>query len=532
MPSPSLVLSRASRIRVPPLALLRKRRKAIESVRFHGLPLAIVLLACAVAQTATLMQPINIHQWPDTAQYLTVAHRILYLHQFADPIRTPGYPAFMALVFALTGGEHLRALVVAQAGLMVLAALEVYVLAYRLTCRRWAACVIATVIGTNLFLLDWERLYLSETLSYWLIVTIFVLFERYLRSERTSTLIWLALVCAAAILTRPIFIYIPAALWLVLAFRSARVGTLRQRWKPLAFACAVSYGFVVADMAANAATFGYFGLSDISNLNLFAKVLEAHTIYGMPASGADPRFAPFQADVSKYVASGRGEIWAFVFSHPTWDAHYWSTYGAYSIQVLMRHPWYYLHASFADVMKVWTVRPWFWAPYTAAPLWTYVLIKLSILQYRAYLLLPLLLLATAIWAWRHAEQVVGVTLLAMLVCILGQLLSAGMLDYTEFDRLRLPLDWAMTFVVGMAVVQSISVGARAMLRRSGGIASIGEPAHALVPVWLTGAVTALGAMPVSQRLRKTSGATEQNVRARAHASREREERREAEKGSH
>lgn len=479
-----LMASVRSQLRTGWLALAPRAGRGIAWVRYHALPLAIVALACAVTQMATLMQPLNTYQWPDTVQYMGVAERILRAGQFADPIRTPGYPAFIALVFALAGAGNTRAIVVAQAGLMVLATFEIYTLAYRLGRRRWAACMIAVVIGTNLFILQWERLLLSETLAYWLVVTIFLLFERYLRAQRTSTLVWLALFAAAAILTRPIFIFLPAALWLVLAYRDMRLGTLRQQWRTLALACVVSYGLVVADMAVNAATFGYFGLSQVGSFNLFAKMLEAHTSYGMPVSGADPQFAPLQADITAYLASGNTDGFRFLHTYPRWNTHYWFVCGAYSTQILLRHPIYYLHTSAADVRQTWTLRPWLWAPYVVQPGWVHALIKVSFLHYRAYFALPLLLLGLVVWVWRRAEQIVGVTLLALAVCIAGQILTAGALDYTEFDRLRLPFDWAMTFVVLMLAVEACLTGARALPRRSVASAGAGQSAPAPLPARL------------------------------------------------
>lgn len=446
-------------------------RRALEHIKPHSIPLAIVLLACAIGQAAILQQQVNILQWPDTVQYLAVERRILTAHQFADPLRTPGYPAFLALVYGLSGGELYHRLELAQAGLMVLAAVEVYILAYRLCGRRWAACVIAALIGANLYILDWERLVLSETLAYWMLVTMFLLLERYLRTERTTTLIWLAVLAAAAILTRPIFIFLPVALLLVLVVWSARSGKLRKLWKGLALSFAVSYGLILAYMAVNAATYGYFGLSDISNLNLFAKVLELHRTYGMPVAGANSQFAQFQHDVSAYLASGHSDVWAFVQTHPRWDAHYWSIYGTYSIQVLVHHPSYYLRATFDDVWKAWTIRPGLWAPVTKVPPWIHALSKISILQVRAYYVLPLLLIAMATRVWRRPHRIAEVVLLAMLVCVAGQILMAGALDFTEYDRLRFPVDWAMTSVAWIVTVDLLAVAAGALRRSATAIGS-------------------------------------------------------------
>src|SRR5690348_14775375 len=107
----------------------RTRRDLLPRVRSlripHLVPLGVVLLAAGLGMLASLLQTPRVAAFPDSDGYLAVAHRLLTTHQFTDPIRTPGYPAFLALIFLLTGGEHWNAVVVAQAALIILAAVEI-----------------------------------------------------------------------------------------------------------------------------------------------------------------------------------------------------------------------------------------------------------------------------------------------------------------------------------------------------------------------------------------------------------------------
>lgn len=441
-------------------------RRALEDIKPHYVSLSLVLLACAIGQIAIMKQPIYIVQPSDAANYLAVERHILTIHQFADPLRTPGYPAFLALISALGGGERYHHIMLAQAGLMVLAAIEVYMLAFRLGGRRWSACLLAALIGANLYSLDWERLVLTETLSYWLIVTVLLVLERFLRTGRTTLLVWLAILCAAAILTRPIFILLPVVLVLVLVVWSARSGKLQQIWKGLALVLALSYGLTLAYMAVNFATYGYFGLSDIGSLNLFAKVLELHRTFGMPVSGAGPGFAQFQQDVDAYVSTGQSDVWAFVHTHARWDAHYWSIYGTYSVRVLASHPWYFVQGAARDVWNAWMIQPRLWAQFTTVPPWIATLMNVSILQAWAYWCLPFLLVALPIRLWRRPGQTTEAVLVAMLMFVVSQILMAGALDFTEYDRLRFPVDWAMTSITWIVALDLIAGAAGALYRRA------------------------------------------------------------------
>jgi hypothetical protein len=441
-------------------------RGVLARVTPHRIALGIVLLACAFGQTTILVQRPVYRLWPDSPEYLAAAAHIQAALRFTDPWRTPGYPTFLALIFALTGGEHLRAVVLTQAGVTIMTTVGLYVLAYRLTARRRSATCFAAIMGLNPLVLDWERTILTETLAYALIVALVLVFERYLRSERTATLVWFALLSVVAVLTRPQFIYLAATLLLLLAVRSLRRGDLRRRWRTLALACALAYLPLLGYMGANAATNGYFGLSDIANLNLFGKVVE-YRMYAMPDAGAGPQFRQFQADVHSYMTSRQGEmvvkqVWDFVHSHPQYDAHHWSLYGAYSTNLIMHHPLYYLAETSPDVLAAELAPPQAFAPFSYVPPWLAALIVFFICANWIYCFFPILLVAAAVRAWRHPEDVASVMRLALTLAIAGNILIAAVTDFTEFGRLRFPLDGAMTLIFIIAAIEYVPRVARAL----------------------------------------------------------------------
>jgi hypothetical protein len=461
--------------------------RALRRLRPHWVPLAIVLLASGVAQAATLVQAPLVWQWPDTVQYLANARHILDAHQFFDAWRTPGYPAFLALIFALTGGEHLKAVVLAQAVLIVAATLGIYVLVYRISARRWLAAVLGAAAGLDPFAVNWERSILTEVLTYALLVALFLVFERALRRERATTLTALALLCVAIILVRPQFLFLPIALALVMAIRSARLGSLARRWKALVLPVVLSYTLIVGYMGANAISSGYFGLSDVANLNLFGKMLE-YGMYRLPDAGSNPRFARFQADVTVYMATNRDlhvmhhiwayDVWHFVFTHPKYDADHWAIYGAYSMALIEHHPLYYLQRTSADVQLTGYAHPELWSNFSYAPGWFTALWAIFSWLARVYAFLPILLLASAIWAWRRPAEFKPLVLFALLLTVAANVVMTGAGDFIQFWRLRFPVDWAMSLAFAIMLVDLIQALTAALAKRRGTLKAPSAPLSA------------------------------------------------------
>jgi hypothetical protein len=445
----------------------RAAQVAQSRMRTHWLPLAIVLAACGVGQVAVLFRQPLVYLWPDSTTYLAIAKHMLTTHLLNDPVRTPGYPLFLALLWLLTGGQHLWAVVLAQAVLIVCAAVEVYVLLWRVRGQRLLACLIACVLGINPFVSNWERLMLTEALTYWIIVTLFLVFERLLRQVRAAPLVAFVSLSVAAILTRPQYIYLPAMLLIVLALRRRSAGRRAYTWRPLTLALAVTYGLVLAYMAGNAALYGYFGLSDIANINLFGKVIEYRMDTMSGTVLADPRLAHFQADVERYISAHRDEplvrqVFGFRDTHPAYNADNWAIYSAYSDALIERHPLYFIERTSADVLACGYAEPLLYGVEPdASPAWVGALDVGFSFAARIYAFLPLLLLVYAVRAWRRLGQVADVLFFTLLLAAAGNILISALTDFVDFPRLRFPVDWAMIVVFIVGLVDAVRALARA-----------------------------------------------------------------------
>lgn len=437
----------------------------------HWLPLALVLLANVVGQVATLSQKPLVVLTPDSHDYLQALAGIVQQLHLVDPYRTPGYP-LMLVLFTAGNGDRLTSIVLSQAALLLLATGEIYLLAYRLSQQRWLGCVAAAAIGANVYILNWERLVLSESVSIWLLVTLVCCFERYLRTSQPRYLAGITALGVMMILTRPIFILVPVTLMLVLALRAYRQHALRRVWHRLAIVLAVSYGCVFAYAGANAIGNGYFGISYVSGTSLFGKVL----VYHMQDDTTNPRFAQMRRDADAYVRAGHSEPWLFVrdyYPDRHYEANNYALVSAYSTDVIVHHPVTFLAHAALDVFAVLQAPPTLYAPNSKQSTWIKFLAGVSSSEFALYPLAPLLLVLLLIWVWRRPDHVAGVVLCAMLALMLADAGVAAFTAFDEFYRLRSPCDWMIALITVLALVElgRLCLGQRAVVFSAAPVAS-------------------------------------------------------------
>src|SRR5262249_5831684 len=145
---------------------------------------------------------------PDTPAYLNQARHILDAGDFVDPARLPGYPTFIAVLFLATGRGNLDALSIAQAGLYVLATLELYAALGLMVRRAWVAALIVAALAVTTHLLSYVRPLLSEGLALFLVASLALALVLALRWPGRRTLWGVALALLALLLTRPEWIYL------------------------------------------------------------------------------------------------------------------------------------------------------------------------------------------------------------------------------------------------------------------------------------------------------------------------------------
>jgi hypothetical protein len=166
----------------------------------------------------------------DTHSYRRLAESVLNGFSRYDDTRTPGYPAFLALV-----GPDVRVWAV-QMGLGVLISLILFYLGWRLSVRSWFGALLALAHSLNLGQLFFEANLLTETLTTFFLAAAFA--GVYLLLKQQTRLHWAlsaatGLAVSLALLTRPLFVYLPVWVGLYLIFAAITSGgSYRQlAWK-------------------------------------------------------------------------------------------------------------------------------------------------------------------------------------------------------------------------------------------------------------------------------------------------------------
>lgn len=154
----------------------------------------------------------------DQIEYTATAHNLLDGHGFAmtpgvpTPARAPGYPVFMAGLFAATERSP-RAVLVAQAVLSAATCLLLLWLLRETVENEEAARVGAWLLAGYPVLIYYSGRLLSETLFTFLVAAAMLLLARHLRRGRPLEAALAGLVLGAAALVRPGIVLAP---WLIL----------------------------------------------------------------------------------------------------------------------------------------------------------------------------------------------------------------------------------------------------------------------------------------------------------------------------
>ena len=429
--------------------------------RHHLGPLCVVLVACAIGQLATLTQNTSIIHTADTPSYLHVAAGIAHNGLIFDPIRTPGYPALLALIFAIAGKNNMVAVVAVQTALMVASTLQTYGLCYRLLARRWVASGVTSLLALNLYLINWEWVISTEALSIWTVVTLLGIFARWLATRQARWMVAFAAWSVVVVLTRPFFLSLPMLLTALAAVRQVRMGIGRRIGRQCMIAVLLTYGLIVGYMAGNAAICGYFGLSDVGSVNLFGKVLE----YQMQGESTEPHAAVLRHDITRYLQQSH-DPWGFPYHYPAYSAAHYAILGSFSQAIIMQHLPEFAVKTLPDLLQTLNAYPFNYAPFTnPLPPWVVTLLNMGYAELGMYALLPMVLVWRIVAFWRTPASLPRTLSLALALAVTGTVLMAASGAYTitegkalfgDFYRLRAPMDWAM---IVLLCESALSIGA-------------------------------------------------------------------------
>lgn len=270
--------------------------------------------------------------YPDSLEYIALAHHMQNTGQIVDPHRLPGFSLLIVLVFALAGQDNIFAITIANAIFFVLSTLEIYAISVLLFKRAWLAFVIGLLVGTNLSLLSFSKPVASEALALWLLVSLALVTVLFLRNFHKIYL-WLATIFLLGLFfTRGEWLYVPLLFFVYLLYCALRQ---KQAIRPLVLHCIAALivlyaalgGYIYGNIVQN----HYAGITDIQNINEFGKVIQ----YGMQ-NDAPAQYTSIQQVTNDYYAQGRRDPYPLFVQHPELRNNHYTQIGEYA-QAIIKH---------------------------------------------------------------------------------------------------------------------------------------------------------------------------------------------------
>ena len=413
------------------------------------------VFVAAIAALLTILFHLNRPQpfipYHDTYEYVNRANSILSGGPMVDPIRLPGYPLLLALVFAFVGRSDFAAAETLQNVLFVATAVAVYALAWRIWRDVRLAALVGALFGANLYLYSYFRAILSDGLGALLIAGLALAVVYFLERPGVARFWPVAALCFGAIITRGEWVIAPLVLFPYLLLVAYRRGVARRLLAPMGGALLVIYGAVVSYMALNARVNGYFGLTDATNINLYGKVMQYRMQSQAPSS-----FARIAAATEQFTRHGLIDPWSIYWRDHSLAGRHFAHIGAYAQAIILHHPGEYvarsLPLSYISLYDAYVFGGFSHSGPLAGLIGT--IQSGSMVVYPLFMLFPL---CAALWlalARRGARRRVGVcagiraeVYGALSLMSLYALAVTTMTSYSEYGRLHLAFDPLMLIVV-------------------------------------------------------------------------------------
>lgn len=431
------------------------------------MPLGLLLLIITSLATASfyLHQPAAPEFSYDTPSYLHVTRQFLASGNPVDPLRTPGYPLLVALIFLLAGVGNFFAVAVVQGVLFVIATLEMYVLTALLLRRSWVAFLVGFLVGTNTYLLSFVKPIIVEGFALWLTTSLALTVVLFIKRLKPRYL-WLASSCMLLLfMTRPEWIYLPILLIPYLLFIARRNGKLRRMLPHSLAAALLLYSLLSLFIFFNATQNGYVGVSYVQRINLVGKVLQYHM-----QDESSPHYAQVQRELDAFAAKGGWNPYDLLAQYPGITANQWALGGDYATSVIIHHPFQFLADS---VYVFFTSSDQYRAfsafdangPVATPPIKLEVSASAYVAQtYRFFPLFALLWGALLFWK-RKTRLAVAEAMGAIVLIVLYELVLTTVGGYSVYDyeRFHVPFDPLMIVVIWGTLLATLPLWQQAVV---------------------------------------------------------------------
>ncbi|MEA3326242.1 MAG: hypothetical protein U9R53_02905 [Chloroflexota bacterium] len=410
-----------------------------------------IVLAVAVLLRVVLFTTYPVVSYSDSASYRRSADAILGGFRAYDGTRTPGYPAFLAIL----GPD--RAVYAAQLILGLFITMIWFVIAWKASGKAFVGGVAALAHTLNPGQFFFEANLLTETLStFWLAAALLGAFL-WLHDDKFKTL-WMGLgigLCTAiATLTRPLFIFMPIwlAVFLAVTYKDKK---LRVNWRSLVGVLLPAILLIGGWMGWVQSNYHVFSLTTMTGYHLIQ-----HTGYyfeDVPDEFSELRgvYLEFRQERVQERGTQGNTIWDAI---PAMQAATGLNFyelsrilQKISIQLILTHPWAYL----SRVLRGWWLfwrAPVYWDISAIAPSSIASMIKSFILGVRGLIFgVNIIFVLSSIGAClsKRLRQIWALKPFHWLLAgsVWATSIVSSMLDHGDNPRFLVPMQTAVMFWV-------------------------------------------------------------------------------------
>lgn len=270
----------------------------------------------------------------------------LYYHLWLNEYRPPVYPLGLMAVGILFYWDNMdKGIVILQVFLSLTTILFLYKLLIEAFNSKAIAYVSSFLTAVSFRVFSWDFVVLSENFAIFIVTLVSYYTVRYMKYEKQRDFKRLAALLITAIFTKPFFLLLPLAIFLLLLLRRLfiRDFNFRSFIQKVSLGLSIIYFSVFAYSLVNYAQNVYFGITTVGNVNYLGKVLQ----YNMEGYGdnealkEDIKYA-FKTEKPEFKVNGKYlEPWHFVGTYGWASGHYMEV-GKFAKEIIMRHPVKYI----------------------------------------------------------------------------------------------------------------------------------------------------------------------------------------------
>lgn len=282
----------------------------------------------------------EIRLYPDSKEYLEAAYKLSYLT--VDAARVPLYPVFIQvarhLLFWLPQelAVCMAQMILSSAGMILLLYLS------RMLFQSYIKAFLVTIFSAlNIFVMNWDFLILTESLTIFLIILLVLLWAQFIEKPILKYSIGIYFVCLALLFTKPFYIVLPAALFTGLLFFQRQSRQSKRDLVVQAAAVGTIFLLVLFYSLANYSQNGYGGISSVGSVNKMGKILQ----YNLQELSSDEEIKALIREEKEKKGTDEIEPVAFMREHGL-DKEYYKAAAEFSSEIIKRHPILYVRKTF------------------------------------------------------------------------------------------------------------------------------------------------------------------------------------------